>query len=163
MVPMTLYELERVDVGSLAAMLAPAGIPPEARMIRVPSYTAGTPAPALERVAAAGVTVVVGDLFVPAGTRGLLAGAPIDVIELPPALVDDLDRTPARSYLVDEWLALAHGVDWLVLARDVRRPAQADVLQRLGCDLAAGPLMAAAVAPGHVATGVRLRGAALVG
>lgn len=145
MVPLTLAELERVDVDALTAALIPVAVAPDLLMIRVPHYAAGAPAPMLERLAATGLTIVVANLVVRSGELGLLAGAPVDMIELPPALVDDVDRSLEGADRVQALMAVAHQVDWLVLARNVRRPSQARALQRLGCDLAAGPLMGAPI------------------
>lgn len=147
MVSLSLQELERLDIDSLVGALKVARVPPDLLMIRVPQYSTGTHTPALERIAATGVTVVVANLLVRSGEVGLLAGAPVDMVELPPALVDDVDRSPATAQLVTEWMSVAHRIDWLVLARNVRRRTQADTLRRLGCDLAAGPLMGAPVEP----------------
>lgn len=147
MVSFTGEELERLDVDSLAAALVADGIDPARLLVRVPRYTAGPPIPIVERVAATGVSIVVASLAVPPGDGGALAGAPIDIIELPPLLVEDVDRTPASPDRLAPWLDLAHRLDWLVLARNVRRPAQARALHRIGCDLAAGPLMGAPVDP----------------
>ncbi|HVV85769.1 MAG TPA: EAL domain-containing protein [Kofleriaceae bacterium] len=147
MVSLSREELERVELRSLAAALDDAGVPPELLMIRVPRYAAGASDPLLDRVTATGVNVVVANLIVAPGQTAQLAGAPVDMVELPPDLVDEIDRTPEAAGRVDEWMALAHRIDWLVLARNVRRPSQARELSRLGCDLAAGPLMGAPVDP----------------
>lgn len=147
MVSLSFAELERVDLESLVRALVGAGVPPDQLMIRVPQYSTGAHTPTLDRVAATGVTIVVGNLLVGPGEVGRLAGAPVDMIELPPALVEDVDRSPESAQLVTEWMSIAHRIDWLVLARNVRRPTQARTLQRLGCDLAAGPLIGAPVEP----------------
>jgi len=162
MVSLSLQELERLEPDSLAAALVASDIAPELLMIRVPQYTAGAHTPMLDRIAATGVTVVAARIIVGSSQVGLLAGAPVDMIELPAALVDDVDRTTESADRVEEWMAVAHRVDWLVLARNVRRPSQALALKRLGCDLAAGPLMGAPVEPSYVAGG-RSRGSRLAG
>lgn len=157
MVSLALEELERLDVDSLVTALIADGIGADRLVVRVPQYTAGVPNPVLERIAARGVTVAVASLVVPPGDAARLAGAPIDVVELPPLLVEDVDRTPTSPERLEPWLGLAHSLDWLVLARNVRRPGQARALHRLGCDLAAGPLMGAPVDPAMFATADRRR------
>jgi EAL domain-containing protein (putative c-di-GMP-specific phosphodiesterase class I) len=147
MVSLSFEELERLDVDSLASALHADGVDADRLLVRVPRYTAGAPSPLLERIAATGVSIVVASLVVPPDAGSRLAGAPVDMIELPTALVEDVDRSPASAERLQPWLDLAHRLDWLSLARNVRRPAQARALHRLGCDLAAGPLMGAPVDP----------------
>ena len=147
MVSMSLEELAGRELEAATAALARAGIPSDLLMLRVPQYASGAQAALLERVAATGVTVVVSSLVVRDGEFAGLAGAPVDMIELPPALVDDIDRSRDSAAHVEEWLQFAHNIDWLVLARNVSRPSQAQILRRLGCDLAAGPLIGAPVEP----------------
>lgn len=147
MVSLSLVELERLDIGSVTVALEDNGVDADRLIVRVPRYAAGARSPVLDRLAAAGVTVDVADLIVAPHEASLLAGAPVDMIELPAALVDDADRHPGNTELLEKWLGLAHRIDWLVLARNVRRPTQARVLHRLGCDLVAGPLMGAPIDP----------------
>lgn len=158
MVSLTLEELEGIDVDAVAATLIPAGVELDRLMIRVPYYAAGARVPSLERLAATGLTVVVTKLVVRTGELGLLAGAPVDMIELPPALVDDIDRSREGAEQARTWLDVAHQVDWLVLARNVRRPSQARALRELGCDLAAGPLMGAPIDPTSHGPLIKARG-----
>lgn len=145
MVSLGTDEIERLDLSSLTSSLVAAGVPADLLMIRIPHYAAGSRTPVLDRLVATGVTVVVANLTVSHGELERLAGAPVDVVELPPALVDEVDRSAEGREGVEAWMQLAHRVDWLVLARNVRRPSQAAALERLGCDLAAGPLMGAPV------------------
>lgn len=156
-------EVDRLDLASLTSSLVAAGIPADLLMIRVPHYAAGSRNPVLDQLVATGVTVVVANLTVSHGELARLAGAPVDVVELPPALVDEVDRSPEGREGVEAWMQLAHRVDWLVLARNVRRPSQAAALERLGCDLAAGPLMGAPVDLPGLATPREPRGSRLAG
>lgn len=162
MVSLSPEELERLDIASLTGSLVAAAVAPDLLMIRVPHYVAGVHAPILDKLTTTGVTVVAASLVVRAGEIALLAGAPIDMIELPQALVEDVDRSRESADRIEEWMAIAHRVDWLVLARNVRRLSQARALERLGCDLAAGPLMGAPVDPvsfgGSTSQGNRLAG-----
>lgn len=163
MVSLTQPELDDLDLDGITARLDASRVEPELLMVRVPHYVASAPTPTLELVAAAGLTVVVANLVVRSGELGLLAGAPIDMIELPPALVDDVDRTVEGAERIETWTAIAHRVDWLVLARNVRRPTQAQALQRLSCDLAAGPLMGAPREPAGLVPDAHGRGSRLAG
>jgi EAL domain-containing protein (putative c-di-GMP-specific phosphodiesterase class I) len=151
MVTFSLDVLERVEVAAVAAALEDRGIDADRLVIRAPRYIAGMHSPALERLAAAGVTIAIASLVVAPGDESRLAGAPVDVIELPPTLVEEVDRTPGGLERLEPWLDIAHRFDWLALARNVRRPEQARALHRLGCDLAAGPLMGAPVDPAFFA------------
>ena len=89
--------------------------------------------------------MAVRDVDLGAAELGLLAGAPIDLLELPAWAVAGLDRDRTAATVVERRIALAHHHDWLTLATDVHRPEQLALLERLGCDLVTGPAIGPAM------------------
>jgi len=130
----------RADLPALIdALLDAYRLPAEALTIRVASYSSDLPVPALDRLVERGVTIAVREPDLRGAELGLLAGAPIDWIELPAALVDRCDRDADARLRLAARIGVAHAHDWLTLARGLDRLGQVDALMQLGCDLASGP------------------------
>lgn len=128
------------DLPSLIATLLGAyRLRADAVVVRVPHYSRDDAAPVLDGLVALDIGVVVREPDLRGAELGLLAGAPIDCIELPAALVDHLDRDPGAHQRLEQRIALAHAHDWLTLARGLDRLSQVDALVELGCELASGP------------------------
>lgn len=111
----------------------------DAMVVRVPHYSRDRAAPVLDALVERDIGVVVREPDLRGAELGLLAGAPIDCIELPAALVDHLDRDASALHRLGQRIALAHAHDWLTLARGLDRLSQVDALVELGCELASGP------------------------
>lgn len=133
-------DLARLTRRDLAGALAHHGLGPEALIVRVERFGLGDPTAGLDALVDAGITIAIGDLDLRGADAGLLAGAPIDVVELPAGAIARVDAGPPPAEL-RQLLALAHRHDWLTLATGVTRDAQVVALDRLGCDLQAGPLL----------------------
>jgi len=146
--PVVLLDADLDPDGAMCARLA-AGLlaapHPEAVVVRVPRFHRVDPASILEQLVERGVTVAVRDVDLGAAELGLLAGAPIDLLELPAWAVAGLDRDRTAATVVERRIALAHHHDWLTLATDVHRPEQLALLERLGCDLVTGPAIGPAM------------------
>lgn len=112
---------------------------PELLVVRVARYDRADPHALLERLVDHGVTVSLRELDIGAAELGLLAGAPIDMIELPAAAVAAVEHDRSAARVIEHRAQLAHHHDWLVIASDVQRPGQLAALERLGVDLVAGP------------------------
>lgn len=146
--PVVLLDAELDHDGAICARLADgllAAPHPEAVVVRVPRFHRVDPASILEQLVERGVTVAVREVDLGAAELGLLAGAPIDLLELPAWAVAGLDRDRTAAAVVERRIALAHHHDWLTLAADVHRPEQLALLERLGCDLVCGPAVGAAM------------------
>ncbi len=134
------HELSRLSASDLADALARYGLAPESLVLRIGRFGAGHESSLLDAIAELGVAIAIAELDLRGADSGLLAGAPIDVVELPAAAVATVDRGPP-AVVLRQLLALAHRHDWLTVARGVTREGQVAALDRLGCDLHAGPLV----------------------
>lgn len=141
-VDLAITELVGLSSDDVCAVLARNGLSPDALVVRVPHFAAGDPTAELDRLVELGVTIAVGHLDLRGADAGLLAGAPIDLIDLPPHAVEAVDEVPEAFAELAAIIASAHRHDWLTVARDVERPAQLAALRRLGCDLASGVAVA---------------------
>lgn len=138
-VDLSLTELVGLEPDDVISVLARHGLEPDALVVRVPRFAAGDPTAELDRLSELGVTIAVAELDLRGAGAGLLAGAPIDMIELSPRAVFGVDSVTEAADQIDLAVECAHRHDWLTVARDVGRPAQLAALRRLGCDLATGP------------------------
>jgi EAL domain-containing protein (putative c-di-GMP-specific phosphodiesterase class I) len=139
-VDLALTELVGLSNDDVCGLLARHGLAPDALVVRVPRFAAGDPTAELDRLAELGVTIAVAEIDLRGAGAGLLTGAPIDLIELPPRAVSAIDIAGiAAADEIDLAIEVAHRHDWLTVARDVNRPTQLTALRRLGCDLGAGP------------------------
>lgn len=144
-IELALAELVGLSTDDVCAVLARRGLGPDALVVRVPRFAAGDPTDELDRLADLGITIAVTELDLRGADAGLLAGAPIDLVELPPRAVGKADVAGGVGASVAQLelaIGVAHRHDWLTVARDVTRPSQVAALRRLGCDLAAGPAVA---------------------
>lgn len=136
---LALAELVGLDGDALCDVLARCDLGPDALVVRVPTFAVGDPTTALDHLADLGVSISVVSLDLRGAGAGLLAGAPIDLIELSPAAVSEVDVDGDAAAELEVAIDIAHRHDWLTVARDVARPEQLAALRRLGCDLASGP------------------------
>ncbi len=138
-VDLALAELVGLSTDQICDVLARHGLAPDALVVRVPRFAAGDPTAELDRLAERGVTIAVASVDLRGAGAGLLVGAPIDLLELPPRAVHAVDVDGEAAAELELAIEVAHRHDWLTVARDVGRSEQLAALRRLGCDLAAGP------------------------
>jgi EAL domain-containing protein (putative c-di-GMP-specific phosphodiesterase class I) len=138
-VDLGLTELVGLETDDVIALLSRHGLTPDALVVRVPRFAIGDPTGELDRLSELGVTIAVASVDLRGAGAGMLAGSPIDMIELSPRAVFAIDTVTEAADQVDIAVEVAHRHDWLTIARDVGRPAQLAALRRLGCDLATGP------------------------
>jgi len=138
-VDLALAELVGLSTDDIVDVLARHGLTPETLVVRVPSYAAGDPTDELDRLVGLGMTIAVARLDLRGADAGLLAGAPIDLIDLSPNAVFACDEVEEAARELELAIDVAHRHDWPTVARDVSRPTQLAALRRLGCDLVAGP------------------------
>ena len=138
-VDLALAELVGLDGKDLCDVLARCDLGPDSLIVRVPRFAAGDPTGELDRLVDLGVSITIAALDLRGSGAGLLAGAPIDLIELSPGAVGAVDAIGEAAAQLDVAIEVAHRHDWLTVARDVARPEQLAALRRLGCDLASGP------------------------
>jgi len=125
--------------------LSDRGLRPDSVLVRVPAYTATAPAPLLEHLVELGIGVAVRELDLRGLELGLLAGAPIDVMELPDDCVAVAHRDLHAAAWLRELVARAHSHDWLTIASHVEGGEQLDALTTIGCDLVTGPAIGPAL------------------
>lgn len=150
LIDLSLDELALPAVVATLDELPDRGLRPDNVLVRVPAYAADDPAPLLERLVERGIGVAVRHLDLRGLELGLLAGAPVDVMELP----DDCVAVAHRDLHAASWLreltARAHSHDWLTIASQVVDGEQLAALTAIGCDLVTGP----AIGPALDRTGV---------
>lgn len=138
-IDLALAELVGLDGDDLCEVLTRCDLGPDALVVRVPRFAAGDPTDRLDELAERGVTIAITALDLRGSSAGLLAGAPIDLMELAPGAVSAVDANGEAASELEVAIDVAHRHDWLTVARDVARPEQLAALRRLGCDLASGP------------------------
>lgn len=137
-VDLGLCELVGLGTEDVCGLLARHGVGPDGLVLRVPHFAAGDPTDELDALAERGITIAITKLDLRGAGAGLLAGAPIDLIELPAYAVAAVDSIDEAAEQIATAIEVAHRHDWLTVARDVIRPSQLAVLRGLGCDLVAG-------------------------
>jgi len=138
-IDLSVADLERVEPTELAELIRHHGRQPEALIVRIADLAAQVIG-ATERLCDLGVAIAVVDVDLRSAGAGLLAGAPIDLLELPAAVVAAVDASPSAYEAAARTVATAHRHDWTTVARGVARTGQLDALIRAGCDLHVGPL-----------------------
>ncbi len=92
----------------------------------------------LERVRKLGVPVAIDDFGTGYSSLAYIVTLPIDDVKIDRAFVKKITADPAYEGIVRTCVSLARGLNLKVVAEGVETEAQADVLQRLGCDQAQG-------------------------
>ena len=136
---LALAELVGLDGEDLCEVLARNGLGPDALVVRVPTFAVGQPTAALDHLAELGVSVSIVALDLRGAGAGLLAGAPIDLIELAPGALGAVDTNGEAAAALEAAIEGAQRHAGLPGARAGARPEQLAALRRLGCDLASGP------------------------
>jgi EAL domain len=144
--PIVLIDLELDEIEQPATEVAMAALidglgGSDGIVVRIPYFGAGTQAPAVERLVERGVAIAVAALDLRGVEFGLLAGAPIDMIQLPPAAISEIDRSREAVDHLRGVISIAHRHDWMTLASQINRASQLDALEHLGCDLVIGPVV----------------------
>lgn len=133
-------DLMPTTLDDLLARAEARGVRTDALIVRIPHFEPSMHLPAIERLIEHGVQIAVRDVDLRGADLGILAGAPIDIMELPAALVAASDRDPAAAAALRARIELGHRHDWLALAWHVERAPQLEALIAVDCDLVAGPV-----------------------
>lgn len=98
--------------------------------------------PRLERLRAAGVSIVLDDFGTGHSSIGRLHRLPVDKVKIDRSFVTGLPHDPDSRRIVEVVLRLAEGLDLEVIAEGVERAEQRRALLELGCRRAQGHLFA---------------------
>ncbi len=98
--------------------------------------------PALQILKAEGVGIALEDFGIGFGSPDLLRRCRFDVIRLPRVLVGGLGLADEDRVIVGNLIRMAHDLGCAVIAEGVETKEQAEMLSKLGCDLAQGFLFA---------------------
>ncbi|GAA0256426.1 putative bifunctional diguanylate cyclase/phosphodiesterase [Cryptosporangium japonicum] len=104
----------------------------------------------LQRLAALGVRLAVGDVSAGWANLPLLRNFSVDVVKLSGGVVQRLtasDRTPLDDQVLQALLRLAHALGLQVVAEGIESAEQRDRLRSLGCDTGQGWYYAPALGP----------------
>lgn len=114
------------------------GVRADALIVRIPRFELSMHLPAVEQLSEVGVQIAVRDVDLRGADLGILAGAPIDIMELPADLVAIADRDRKAAAALRARIDLGHRHDWLALASGVDRREQLALMIELDCDLIVG-------------------------
>lgn len=119
----------------------------ELNIITGQSEIPDTCAAALRHLKACGIRFIIS---VASHTNALLAWMgrlPVDSIEVPAGLVQDLTTAPEGVAIVRALVTRAHNMNLKVCADSIVSPHSASVMQACGCDYLQGPLLSDGIAP----------------
>ncbi|MEO7804053.1 MAG: EAL domain-containing protein [Actinomycetota bacterium] len=85
-----------------------------------------------------GVKVSLDDFGLGFSSLAHLQSLPLDMVKIAGPLVSDLDTAEANAAVTSAVIDLAHSIGLQVVAECVETKTQADVLKKIGCDLAQG-------------------------
>ena len=93
---------------------------------------------ALERLRALGITISIDDYGTGQSTLSYLRNLPAREIKIDKSFVIGMDSNRSDQLMVSSTIALAHGLNYQVVAEGVETPAILDLLIEAGCDIAQG-------------------------
>lgn len=105
---------------------------------------------ALEHAREMGCQVVLDDFGTGLSSITFASRLPLDFIKLHASAVHSLDRKPERQRLATAIIQFAHALGYRVLASGVRRQAESELLEKLGCDMIQGGLLNQPLSLEHV-------------
>ena len=96
----------------------------------------------LHRLSRAGIAISLDDFGQGQTSLGYLSRLPLHELKVDRAFVTDMTRAPTSAAIVRSLVELAHNLGFVVVAEGVEEAATLTALQKMGCDLAQGYLMA---------------------
>jgi diguanylate cyclase (GGDEF)-like protein/PAS domain S-box-containing protein len=128
----------------VAAVLESTGLPPnlleleitESALMQNSEGAAGI----LGRLRSLGVSIALDDFGTGYSSLSRLRHLPLDVLKIDQSFIRDLREGDQSEQFVASLITLAHGIGLQVVGEGVEYSGQADVLQRLGCDVMQGYL-----------------------
>lgn len=99
-------------------------------------------AAALAGLKALGVRLAIDDFGTGYSSLAYLSRLPVDVLKIDRSLISDLEANINTQSLVGNICRMAHALDVEVVVEGVENQEQLQILQRLGCDVAQGYLIA---------------------
>ena len=91
---------------------------------------------------ALGVRLAIDDFGTGYSSLAYLSRLPVDVLKIDRSLISDLEANINTQSLVGNICRMAHALDVEVVVEGVENQEQLQILQRLGCDVAQGYLIA---------------------
>jgi diguanylate cyclase (GGDEF)-like protein/PAS domain S-box-containing protein len=85
-----------------------------------------------------GIEIAIDDFGTGASGLNHLRELPFDIVKIDKSYVDKVGVDPDGENLVSQIIDLAKGLDARTVAEGIETPAQADVLDRMGCDIGQG-------------------------
>ncbi len=101
----------------------------------------------LASLKAMGLLLVMDDFGTGYSSLAQLRRFPLDRLKLDRQFVMELEQDPVARRICEVVTTLAHGLGMTVVAEGVETDAQLELLERIGCDLVQGFLLAAPMAP----------------
>ena len=133
-------------VGMVAAALDRAGLGPGLLRIEVTESTVmadvDRAVATLEDLRALGVTVSIDDFGTGYSSLASLRRLPVDELKVDKSFVDGLGHDPSATAIVAAIIAMAHALDYDVVAEGIESEDQLEALRTLGCENGQGFLFA---------------------
>lgn len=151
-------------VERLLALLQQAQLPPALLSIEITESIAMAHGPAivqrLEALRAAGVHVEIDDFGTGFSNLSHLSQLPLDVLKIDRSLIDGIGVSAKSEAIVRAILGMARALGHRVVAEGIETRTQLQFLQRQGCDMVQGyllaqPMPAAQIASWHAPAGAR--------
>jgi EAL domain-containing protein (putative c-di-GMP-specific phosphodiesterase class I) len=101
----------------------------------------------MQRIKDLGVSLALDDFGTGYCSLSYLKYFPIDALKIDRTFVRDIVTEADNAAITDAIIAMAHGLDMVIVAEGVETPAQAEHLRRAGCSLLQGFLFGAAMPP----------------
>ncbi|HEX5451646.1 MAG TPA: EAL domain-containing protein, partial [Candidatus Limnocylindrales bacterium] len=138
---------------SVRLALADSGLPPDALVLEITETVLMDAPVAAERLAELrnlGVRIAIDDFGTGYSSLGYLERFPVDLLKIDKSFVDRLDHGREGAVLARAIVQVGRALRLQVVGEGIERPEQLAQLQRLGCRLGQGFLLAPPLEPGEL-------------
>jgi EAL domain-containing protein (putative c-di-GMP-specific phosphodiesterase class I) len=149
-------QISNSDFTSLVArVLATTSLPAELLCLELTESVlmsdAARTSSSLSELKSLGVSLSIDDFGTGYSSLAYLQQFPVDELKVDRAFISDITVRPEQRTLVSAMIAMGKALGLEIVAEGLETPAQLNVLQDLGCDLAQGYLFAAPQTPIDIA------------
>jgi diguanylate cyclase (GGDEF)-like protein len=149
--------IDKVEVALKKYALAPTRLELEILEATAANDSPGIHA-TLTRLRAMGISIALDDFGAGYSSLIYLTQLPANVLKLDAAFIRNLTAQPRQQAIVERIIALAHALDFRVVAEGVEEQGQLALLAGMGCDLIQGYLISRPVPPDQFAALLRANG-----
>jgi EAL domain-containing protein (putative c-di-GMP-specific phosphodiesterase class I) len=102
---------------------------------------------ALNSIKALGARIALDDFGTGYSSLSTLHQLPVDILKIAKPFIDDIDTPGGRTAFVESIIRMGEALGLATVAEGIERPAQAEMLSRLGCSMGQGFLFGRALPP----------------